>query len=167
MAKTTASRSGRLADEFEATLDGFIGVVEGLTTEQWRLRGRNTPGQRINNEDEARPLGVIAHHVAVNQDVIMGRIQMVLHDKPTPPVDFKAINAKHANEYADTTKAEVVTMLRETGRQISKELRAIPDAKLDAARDLPSGRMTVQDRIERVLIGHIKSHQGSIEATIS
>ena len=93
-------------------MENFIRVVESLTNDQWRMRGRNTPGMRINDEDEARPLGVIAHHVAVNQKVIMGRIQAVLHDEPTPPVDFKQINARHANEYADTTKAEVVSLLR-------------------------------------------------------
>lgn len=167
MAKTNTSRSGRLADQFEAALDSFIRVVESLTNEQWRMRGRNTPGQRINDEDEARPLGVIAHHVAVNQRVIMGRIQQVLHDQPTPPADFKQINAKHANEYADTTKAEVLSLLQDSGQQIAKDLRAIPDEKLDMARELPSGKMTVEQRIERVLIGHITGHQGSIEATIS
>jgi hypothetical protein len=167
MAESKTSRSGRLADQFEAAQENFIRVVESLTNDQWRMRGRNTPGQRINDEDEARPLGVIAHHVAVNQKVIMGRIQAVLHDQQTPPVDFKQVNAKHANEYADTTKAEVVTLMRDSGRQIAKDLRAIPDAKLDMARELPSGKMTVQDRIERVLIGHITGHQGSIEATIA
>ena len=167
MAKTKTDRSGRLADQFEAAHERFIQVVESLTADQWRMRGRNTPGQRINDEDEARPLGVIAHHVAVNEKVIMGRIQAVLRDGPTPPVDFKVINAKHANEYADTTKAEVVSLLRESGAQIASDMRAIPDEMLDKARELPSGRMTVQQRIERVLIGHIQGHQGSIEATIS
>lgn len=167
MAKTKASRSGRLADEFEAALESFIRVVESMTNEQWRMRGKNTPGQRINDEDEARPLGVIAHHVAVNQDVIMDRIQLVLHDQPTPQVDFKQVNAKHANEYADTTKAEVLALLRSSGEQIARDLRAIPDDKLDKARELPSGKMTVEQRIERVLIGHIQGHQGSIEATIA
>src|SRR3984893_2664079 len=167
MANTKTSRSGRLADQFEAVQEGFIRVVESLTNEQWRMRGRNTPGQRINDEDEARPLGVIAHHVAVNQDVIMDRIQLVLHDKATPPVDFRQVNAKHANEYADTTKAEVLSLLRSSGEQIAKELRAIPDEKLDKARELTSGKMTVEQRIERVLIGHIQGHQGSIEATIA
>jgi hypothetical protein len=167
MAKTKASRSGRLADEFEAALESFIRVVESMTSDQWRMRGKNTPGQRINDEDEARPLGVIAHHVAVNQDVIMDRIQLVLHDQPTPPVDFKQVNAKHANEYADTTKAQVLALLRSSGEQIAKDLRAIPDDKLDKARELPSGKMTVEQRIERVLIGHIQGHQGSIETTIA
>jgi hypothetical protein len=35
------------------------------------------------------------------------------------------------------------------------------------AREVPSGKMTVEQRIERVLIGHLKGHQGSIEATIA
>jgi DinB superfamily len=168
MAETNTSRSERIADEFEAAQEGFIRLLESLTNEQWRMRGRNTPGQRINDEDEARPLGVIAHHVAVNEEVIMGRIEAVMRDAPTQPVDFKVINAKHANEYADTTKAEVVSLLRDSGREIAKHLRAISDEKLDKARELPSGgTMTVQQRIERVLIGHITGHQGSIEATIS
>src|ERR1700730_15112042 len=168
MAKSETSRSGGLADQFEAAQESFIRVVESLTNDQWRMRGRNTPGQRINDEDEARPLGVIAHHVAVNQRVIMGRIQAVLHDQQTAPANCKEINAKHANEYADTTKAAVVSLMRESGSQIAKDLLAIPDDKLDKARDLPSGgTMTVQQRIELVLIGHITGHQGSIETTIS
>src|ERR1700730_519743 len=116
MTKTEASRSERLAEQFEAAHENFIRVVESLSGDQWRMRGRNTPGMRINEEDEARPLGVIAHHVAVNQVVIMARSQAVLHDAPTPPVNFKEINAKHANEYADTTKTEVVRLLQESGR---------------------------------------------------
>jgi hypothetical protein len=167
MAPTSASRSGTLADQFETALENFTQVVESLTGEQWRMRGRNTPGMRINDEDEARPLGVIAHHVAVNLKVIMGRIQAAIHEQAAPPIDFKQANAKHANEYADTTKAEVVRLLRDSGRQITTDLRSIPDDKLDVAQELPSGKMTVQQRIERVLIGHIQGHQGSIEATIA
>jgi hypothetical protein len=51
--------------------------------------------------------------------------------------------------------------------RISQELRAIRDEQLDTERQLASGTMTAEPRIERVLIGHMKSHQGSIEATIS
>ena len=167
MAETPKSRSESLADQFEAALGNFTGVVESLSGDQWRMRGRNTPGMRINDEDEARPLGVIAHHVAVNLNVIMGRIQAVIRGQPTPPIDFKQSNARHANEYADTTKAEVLTLLRASGDQIAKDLRSMPDEKLDIARELPSGTMTVQQRIERVLIGHLQGHQGSIEATIA
>src|ERR1700680_915764 len=124
MANTETARSGRLADQFEAALENFVRVVDSLTNDQWRMRGRNTPGMRINDEDEARPLGVIAHHVAVNEEVIMGRIEAVMRDARTQRVDFKEINAKHANEYADTTKDAVVSLLRDSGREIAKHLRA-------------------------------------------
>jgi hypothetical protein len=167
MADASTSRSGSLADQFESTLQNFTELVESLTTDQWRMRGRNTPGMRINDEDEARPLGVIAHHVAVNLKVIMGRIETAMREQQAPPLDIKQANARHANEYADTTKAQVLSLLQDSGRQIAKNLRSIPDEKLDVAQELPSGKMTVQQRIERVLIGHIQGHQGSIEATIA
>jgi hypothetical protein len=163
--KTT--RSARLADQFEAAQEGFIRLVESLTVDHWRMRGKNTPELRLNEEDETRPVGVIAHHVAVNQDWIMNRIKAIIEDKPTPPVDFKVINAHHANEHAHATRAEVLALLRESKPRIAKHLRAIRDDQLDKERQLPSGTMTVQQRIERVLIGHMKSHQSSIEATIS
>ena len=167
MAEISTSRSGSLADQFEAAVGNFIRVVESLTSEQWRLRGRNTPGMRINDEDEARPLGVIAHHVAVNLNVIMGRIQAAIREQASPPLDIKQANARHANEYADTTKAQVLSLLHDSGQQIAKDLRSISDEKLDIAQELPSGQMTVQQRIERVLIGHLLGHQASIEATIA
>jgi DinB superfamily len=167
MTNPKATRSARLADQFEATQESFIGLVESLTVEHWRMRGQNTPEVRINDEDESRPVGVIAHHVAANQDWIMNRIKAIIEDKPTPPVDFKEINAHHANEHAHATRAEVLALLRDSLPRIAKDLRAIRDHELDKERELPTGTMTVQQRIERVLIGHMKSHQGSIETTIS
>jgi hypothetical protein len=131
------------------------------------MRGTNTPNMRLNDEDESRAVGVIAHHVAETQPWIMNRIKAILEDKPTPPVDFKIINAEHATEHGHATRAEVLDLLRESGPRIGKDIRAIADDLLDKERQLPSGTMTVLQRIERVLIGHMRSHQGSIEAAIS
>lgn len=167
MPETTAARSARLAGQFETAQHDFIRLVESLSDEQWRLKGTNKPGVPVNDEEEDRPVAVIAHHVAVSGDWIMKRIEAILHDQPTPPVDFTVINAEHAIKHADVTKEEVLSLLRESGRRIAGAVRAIPDAKLDIERQLPSGAMTVQQRIERVLIGHIRSHQGSIQATIA
>ena len=167
MAETKTSRSGLLADDFEAAQQRFIKLVESLTDEKWRMKGVNTPELRQNDEDESRSIGVIAHHVASTQPWIMSRIRAIIEDGPTPPVDFKIINAEHAVEHAGATKAEVVGMLRQNLHRITDEVRAIPDHMLDKERQLPTGVMTVQQRIERVLIGHMKAHQASIEATIS
>ena len=167
MADTKTSRSAGLADQFEAAQQSFINLVESLTNEQWRMRGVNTPELRQNDEDESRTVGVIAHHVASTQPWIMSRIRAIIEDGPTPPVDFKIINAEHAIKHADATKAEVMGLLRKSLRGITNEVRTIPDNMLDKERQLPTGVMTVQQRIERVLIGHMKAHQASIEATIS
>jgi len=166
MPDSKTTRSARLAGQFEAAQESFIRLVESLTVEHWRMTGKNTPELRINNEDESRFVGVIAHHVAVNQDWIMSRIKAIVDDQPTPPVDFKEINARHANEHAPATRAEVLALLRECKPRIAKEILAISDDQLDKERQLPTGTMTVQQRIERVLIGHMKSQQASIEATI-
>lgn len=166
MADTKTSRSARLAHEFEVAQQSFIRLVETLSDEQWRRPGKNAPGTEGSGEDETRPLGVIAHHVASTQPWIVARTRAIIEDKPTPPVDFKIINAEHAVAHAYVTKAEVLSLLRENLRRITDEVRAIPDQMLDKERQLPSGVMTVQQRIERVLIGHMKTHQGSIEATI-
>ena len=167
MTETKASRSASLGDQFEAAQKSFIRLVESLSDAQWRMKGVNTPEARVNDEDETRPVGVIAHHVAKTQPWIMSRIRAVLEDKPTPPVDFKVINAEHAAEHADATKAEVVALLRESQRRITSEVRAIRDELLDKERQFLTGAMTVQQRIERVLIGHMAAHQASIEATIN
>ena len=66
MAEEHVSRSARYAADFEAAQEELITLLESLTDEQWRMVGRNYP-QRLNDEDEDRPIGVIAHHVAVTE----------------------------------------------------------------------------------------------------
>ena len=167
MADTKTSRSVGLADQFEAAQESFLRLVESLSEDHWRTKGVNTPELRQNDEDESRPVGVIAHHVASTQPWIMSRIRAIIEDGPTPPVDFKIINAEHAVEHAGATKAEVLSMLQQNLHRITDEVRTIPDHMLDKERQLPTGVMTVQQRIERVLIGRMKAHQASIEATIA
>ena len=67
MAETKTSRSALLAAQFTAAQESFIRLVESLSDEQWWFQGVNTPDLRINDEDETRRVGVIAHHVAMNQ----------------------------------------------------------------------------------------------------
>lgn len=166
MPDSRGSRSAHLAAQLEAAQDDFVRLVESLTDDQWRLIGSNHP-RRINDEDEGRPVGVIAHHVAISGDWIMHRIQLMLQGRPLPPVDFRDINAKHAEEHAHVHREEVVHLLRESGPRLIKAIRAIPDDQLDQSRDTPAGPMSIAQRVELVLIGHIQAHQGSIEATIA
>ena len=167
MPEDAAATTADYAEQFEAAQQALIRLLEPLTDAQWARVGKNFP-QRVNEEDERRPVGVIAHHVAVSGPFIMDRITLMAEGKPLPqPRDFKEVNAEHAAENASVSKDEVLRTLRETMPKLSAAVRAIPDRRLDEARDTPAGPMSVRQRLERVLIGHIKMHQGSIEAALS
>jgi predicted lactoylglutathione lyase len=159
-------RAAELARRFELAQTGFIALVESLTDEQWRLVGGNFP-QRLNEEDEGRTVGVIAHHVAVNGPWIVDRIEALLEGRVIGPVDIGLINAEHAGEHAGATREEVLAVLRGTLPELLERVRAIPDDQLDRSRDTPAGPMSVAQRLERVLIGHVQVHRGSIEAAIA
>jgi DinB family protein len=166
VATPTHVRSAQYAEHFEAAQDEFIRLVESLDDEQWHLVGKNYP-ERLNDEDEGRPVGVIAHHVATNGDWITERIQTMLAGGPLAPVNIQAINSEHARSHAGVTKDEVLRLLRASKGRIANAVRAIPDDQLDIERSTPAGPMSAAQRIERVLIGHMKQHQGSIEAAIA
>ncbi len=161
-----STRAARYAAEFEAAQDQFIRLVESLSEAQWRMPGRNYP-QRANDEDENRPVGVIADHVAQVEPFIVERIQGMLEGRPLAPVDFRVVNARHAAEHAGVKQADVLARLRDNKLRIAQAVRAIPDSRLDELRETPAGPMSIAQRLERVLIGHIKTHEGSIKAAIS
>lgn len=159
-------RAQALARQFEAAQIDFIALVESLNDEQWRRVGRNFP-QRVNDEDEHRTVGVIAHHVAVNGPWIVDRIEGMLAGRQLNPVDIRTLNARHASEKTAVSREEVLTVLRESLPDIVLRVRAIPDDQLDVARETPAGPMSVAQRLERVLIGHLKMHEGSIKSAIA
>ena len=159
-------RSARLAEQYEAAHDEFVRLLEPLSDEQWHLIGKNFP-QRINDEDEGRTVGVIAHHVATNGDYITERIQTMLAGGPLRPINQREVNSEHARLHANATKDEVLRLLRASRPRITNAVRAIPDGQLDIQRSTPAGPMSAAERVEKVLIGHLKQHQGSIEGAIA
>jgi hypothetical protein len=158
-------RAQEFARQFEEAQFGFIELVESLTEEQWRRVGSNFP-QRFNDEDESRTVGVIAHHVAVSGPWIMDRIQAMVEGRPLTPPNIQSANAAHATQHSDVTREEVIGVLRESRPALAAAVRAIADDQLDQQRDTPVGPMSVAQRIERVLIGHLMVHRGSIETAI-
>jgi hypothetical protein len=159
-------RSAELAEQYEAAHDEFVRLVESLTQDQWHLTGMNFP-QRIDNEDEGRQIGVIAYHVATNGDWILQRIQTMLAGGPLAPVNMRDINAEEARAHATVTKDQVLRLLQASKSRIANAVRAIPDNQLDVQRETPAGPMSAAQRVERVLIGHMNQHKGSIEAAIT
>lgn len=165
MSQRTNARSALLAEQYEEAHDQFVRLLESLSDDQWHVAGKNYP-QRIDNEDENRPVGVIAHHVATNGDWIMQRIQTMLAGGPLAPVNMREINAEQARTNANVSKEDVLRLMRASKPRIGNAVRAIPDNQVDVQRETPAGPMSAAQRVERVLIGHMKQHQGSIEAAI-
>lgn len=162
---STDSRAAKYANDFVSAQRQFIELIESLNDDQWRAAGKNFP-ERINNVDESRSVGVIAHHVADSEQFIIDRIYLMLEGKPMPPVDFTQANARHAVQRSGVTRDEVVELLRANEGRIAPRVRAIPDDQLDVEHQTPAGPATVAQRLERVLVGHLKMHQGSIEAAL-
>lgn len=160
------TRAARYADEFLEAHRAFAALVRSLSEEQWRLTGKNFP-ERINDEDERRPIGVIALHVADSERFIIDRIYMMLDGQPLKPVDFGALNAREAARNAGIVRDDVLALLRENEERIPPRIRAIPDDALDVVHETPAGPATVAQRLERVLIGHLKMHEGSIKAALA
>ena len=160
------TRAAKYADDFVAAQREFIELVESLSDDQWHAVGKNYP-ERINDTDESRTVGVIAHHVASSEQFIIDRIYQMLEGRPLPPVNFTESNARHAAQKSGVTPEEVVALLRANEAQIAPRVRAIPDDALDVEHQTPAGLATIAQRLERVLIGHMKMHQGSIEAALS
>lgn len=160
------TRAATYADEFVERHREFVELVASLSDEQWQVVGNNYP-ERINDEDEKRSVGVIALHVADSEQFIIDRIYLMLEGKPLPPVDFHEINARQAAARADVSRDEVLSLLRSNEERIPPRVRAIPDEALEVVHQTPVGPATIAQRLERVLIGHIQMHRGSIEAAIS
>lgn len=163
---STGPRAAKYADDFVAAQRQFIELIESLGDDQWHAVGKNFP-ERINDVDERRTVGVIAHHVASSEQFIIDRIYLMLEGRPMPSVDFTEANARHAAQESGVTRAEVVALLRANEERIAPRIRAIADDQLDLERQTPVGPATVAQRLERVLVGHLKMHQGSIEAALS
>ena len=160
-----SSRTTKYAEDYLAAHREFEKLIESLSDAQWRLAGTNFP-ERINDEDENRSIGVIAHHVADTEHFIVDRIYLMLEGRLLPRVDFHDLNARHAADHSHATRADVLELLRSNEQSIPARVRAIPDEALDVVHETPAGPATIAQRLERTLIGHMKMHEGSIRAAL-
>jgi hypothetical protein len=78
------------------------------------------------------------------------------------------MNAKHAKEQANCTKAETLALHEKGAAAAAATLRALSDAELDRKGTVLTGvpAMTTQQAIEGILINHVTDHMGSIRKTV-
>jgi hypothetical protein len=77
------------------------------------------------------------------------------------------MNAEHAKQFANCTRDETLVLLRKNAAGAASTVRGLSDDQLDRSAPLLGGPpMTAQQVIERVLIGHVQEHHGSIRTTL-
>ncbi len=72
-----------------------------------------------------------------------------------------------SEQYANCTKQETLALLRKNAATAAGTVRGLSDEQLDRSAPVLGGPpMTAQQMVERVLIGHVQEHHGSIRATV-
>jgi hypothetical protein len=157
------SRAELLANRIEEGASRLGAFAEDLSDAQWR-----TP---ISATDR-RTVGVIVHHVASMYPIEIDLARTVASGKAAPEVTWELvaeINARHAEEQAEVTKAAALELLRRNSRGAAAAVRAFRDEDLDGSAPvgLSSGApVTAQFIIEDHALRHSWHHLAGIRRVV-
>ena len=122
-----SSRAESLADRIEEGAAALADFAEGLSEAEWRAP--------VSGSDR-RPVGVIVHHVATVYPVEIDLARAIASGQAVTDVTWEVVaelNAKHAQEQAEVTKAAALELLRRNSRDAAAAVRAFTDDELDRA----------------------------------
>ena len=158
-----SDRAQALADTFGAAHDETVKTVKGIPDDRWSARCA----------DDERTAGVVAHHVAGSYESTFGIAQLGASGQPLPQVSWDMIhdrNAQHAAEKGNCTKEETLALLREGGERTNSGIAGMSDEQLDQTLVLPlfgPDEMTVEQLIDRLVIGHVSMHLPSLKGAVA
>jgi hypothetical protein len=114
---------------------------------------------------------VTAHHVAGAHEPIANIVKTLAEGQTRPHFTtamLDEMNAKHAVEYANCTKAETIVLHKQGAAKAAAMLRTLSDEQLGKRgtvfADAPP--MSAEEMVTRAMLGHIDDHFGSIRKTI-
>ena len=150
-----------LAKQFEAKAQEATAVLEKLSDADWK---KMTAAEKWS-------VGVTAHHVAGSHEPIAGLIKTVAGGQSVPNFTMDMLhqmNAKHAQEQANCTKAETIALHKKGVAAAAAVVRGLSDEELGKSGTVLTGMpaMTAEQVITNILINHIDDHFGSIKKTI-
>jgi hypothetical protein len=149
------------AKQFEAKAQEAAAVLEKLSAADWKKV----------TEAEGWPVGVTAHHLAGAFEPVAGIITAIVSGQSLG--DFSRgmldeMNARHAKEQADCTKAETIALHKKGVAAAAAVVRGLSDDQLAKSgivfTDAPP--MTAEQLVMGGLISHIDEHYGSIRKTV-
>jgi DinB superfamily len=154
-------RSEALAKQFEAKAQEAVAAIERLSDADWK---QVTAAERWT-------VGVTAHHLASAFEPIAGAVTAIVSGQSRGHFTramLDEMNARHAQEHANCTKAETIALFRRGAATAAAVVRGLSDAQLakrgTVFTDVPP--MTAEQLITTGLIGHIDAHFGSIRKAV-
>ena len=156
-------RAALLADRIEEGAALLAAFAEGLSEEDWRAPLSAT---------DRRSVGLIVHHVASMYPIEIDVARAVASGKAVTDVTWAKVtelNAKHAQQHAQATKAAALELLRRNSRDAANAVRAFTDEELDRAAPFSlsfGAPVTAQFVIEDHALRHSWHHLAGIRTTL-
>ena len=157
-----AGRSRLLAERLERGARALAELASTLTDAEWQ-----TPVPK-----DGRKIGVIVHHVASVYPIEIQLAQTIASGKPVTDVTWDAVkdmNAKHAVDHANVSKAEAVEALRRNSKEAAKAVRSFTDEQLDTAAPFSlsfGAPVTAQFVLEDHAVRHSWHHLARIRSAL-
>lgn len=158
------ARAEALAARIEQGAQQLASYVEGISDADWK--------KPMANERDQRTVNVIVHHVASVYPIEVQLAQGIGTGKALSDVTWdvvKSMNAGHAAENANVSKADALALLRKNSREAAAAIRQMTDQQLDTAApfglsfDAP---VTAQFVIEDHAVRHSWHHLARIKETL-
>ena len=156
-------RAHALADTLEDGARALAAFAATLSEAEWR----------VPLPHDGRPLGVVVHHVA---SVYPVEIELALTIASgasitgLTPHDIHAMNAGHAAQQTDVTKADALRLLEENSAAAAAVIRGLSDAQLDTTTTnslYGEAPLTCQFMLEDHAVRHSYHHLAKIRAAVN
>ena len=149
------------AKQFEAKAQEVSSTIERVSDADWK---KVTAAEKWS-------VGVVAHHIAGSHQGLSGVVKMLADGKGGPGINMDMIhtgNAKHAQEFANVSKADTLALHKSNAAAAATMLRGIADGDFDRTGVVLNGMppMSAGQLAGGLLLGHMEEHLGSIRATV-
>lgn len=156
------TRANALAERLLLGANTLATFAEGLSDTEW-----NKPVL-----GDGRTIGVVVHHVANVYPLEIELAQVLASGNPITAATMDVVNqmnAEHAKEFANVSKQETITLLRQNSSIAADSVRVLTDAELDQSATVSlnaNAPLTTQFFIEDHALRHSFHHFDKIKKTI-
>lgn len=158
-----SERANNLADQLDAVVTEAVSTVEAIPDDKWTA---------FCEPEQCTVAALAAHLGTATSGVMSFLVQPIADGKPVHPITPEQIdagNAENARKYANTAKAEVLTIIRSGGNAAVAEIRGMNDEQLDRTAVLffSPDPVSAEVVIENALVHHLRGHLDSLKAAVA